>query len=123
MPEPTSNLVFGTKDRAIFGVMQSEGDKNNIEKANAKNCDGTMKEERAISKKRERTFEALLDSSVTMPAVGSIVSIIDSETETWTGLIDSIDKMTSNNEYAKYSITASKTDNANLMPLAAGAGA
>jgi len=121
MPDPTSNLVFGTKDRAIFGVMQSENDKKSAEKAAAKNPDGTMKEERVISLKRERTFEALLDATVTMPAVGSIVSIVESETETWTGLIDSIDKTTSNNEYAKYSITASKTDDANLMPMASGA--
>lgn len=106
-------LIFGTEANATVGVIQSESRNESVEVAEARGVDGKIIEQKAYSKTEERQFEALIDSAAALPAIGSELSVGSGE-GVWKGVITSIQKTYSNNDYAKVSVTAQKKDAAKV---------
>ncbi len=113
----TPILKFGTDENATIGIIQSESRNESVEVSEARDASGKIIEQRGYSKTEERQFEALLDASVTLPAIGTEITITDGSEGAveWKAIITSLQKTFSNSDYAKISLTAQKKDNASVV--------
>lgn len=103
-------LKFGVEPNEVFGLIQSESRNESVEVAEARDAAGKIIEQRGYSKTEERQFEALIDANVTLPAIGTEVTVGE-----WSGLVTSLQKTYSNTEYAKVSVTVQKKDAAAIV--------
>ncbi len=117
-PITGSEVVFGTDERRTIGIVQTENDNNSAEIAEIRGEDGKILVQKATSKTREMTFEAIFLSGVTPPAAGATVTIAAGTENEWTGIVTASNITKSNNDWVKVSITAQKKDSAVLVPYA-----
>ena len=108
-----ATLVFGTDATTTYGIIQSMSKNETAEIAEARDHEGKVIEQKAYSKGTEVQIEALFDSTATLPTAGSTVTI-----DTVEYLVSSCNVTSSNTEFKKASITATKKDSATLTALA-----
>lgn len=106
-----NNLVFGVTSSGTWGVFQSATHNDSAEIAEARGADGAVIEMKAYSVANEKQFEALLDSTATLPKIGESLTV-----GSWQGLITSVSLTETNTDFQKISITAQLKDGAVLQP-------
>lgn len=72
-----ATLVFGTDSSTTYGVVQSKNNNRSAEVAEARNHVGKVIAQNAYSKSDEVQFEVLFDSTVTLPGVGTKITMND----------------------------------------------
>lgn len=107
--EAGSKLVFGVGAQASIGIVQSMTESNSAEIAEARDENGKVIALKAYSTTKELSIEALIQTGVTPPAAGTLVTI-----DTVPYLVTSCKITASNNEFSKISLTANKKDSAVL---------
>lgn len=105
-------LVFGTDASTTYGVVQSMSKNETAEIAEARNHEGKVIEQKAYSTGEEVQFEALLDADATPPKAGETITVDSTQY-----LVSSCNLSSSNTEFKKVSITATKKDSAKLTEL------
>lgn len=109
-----ATLAFGTNSSTTYGVVQSLSKNKSAEVAEARDHEGKVIEQRAYSKGTEVQMEVLFDSTATLPEAGEKITV-----DTVEYLVTSCNETSSNTEYKKATITATKKDDATLTALTA----
>lgn len=107
--EAGSTLVFGVGAQATIGIVQSMSRNKSAEVAEARDENGKVIAQKAYSKTEEVSIEALIQTGVTPPDAGTIITI-----DTVEYLVTASNITASNTEFNKVSITANKKDSAVL---------
>lgn len=111
-----ATLVFGTDSSTTYGVVQSKSLNKSAEVAEARDHEGKVIAQKAYSKGHELQMEVLFDSEAELPEAGETITVDAVEY-----LVTSCNETSSNTEYKKASITATKKDDAELTALTAAA--